>query len=291
MHSIPPCLRLDKPAEIYSPSISLKVSFRIVEWLTPSCWKACICSLGPYNSNKHEMLRHSCVSTEWKLFYTDSLASSLSAQFTLPSRRALVLQSDEHPGKSYWMRISNIDTGLVNEWTQILCKKFWNFSECQFLLLFSSQWHTFLCPENTTLILVIYCWILVRKKWWISNINYFKDAITVFIITFRDTAVTVNGLFLDLYFCFEKEHHIFLLNIFVQLLWSSCIQMVSFRSTSLCSWNSGRNCWQNTRTVIHLRYTDCLGGKDSRKYSICSSSPIYRWEVPVLQWWSSCLLF
>lgn len=176
-----------------------------MEWLTPSCWKACICSLGPH---KCEMLRHSCVSTEWRLFHTDSLANSHSAQLILLSCWVLVQQSDVHPGKSDWMRISCIDRGLANEWAQIVYKKFCNFSECEFLLLFSSQWHTFLCSENTKLVFVIYCWILVRKKWWISNINYFKDVITVFIITFRDTAVTVNGPFLDRYFYFEKGHHI-----------------------------------------------------------------------------------
>lgn len=180
-----------------------------MEWLSASCWKARMCSLGPYSTNRYEILRCSRVSTERRLFYMDSPASSLNAWLILLSCWALVLQSDEHPRKSYWMRIFCIDAGLVNEWAQILYKTFGNFSECQFLLLFSSQWHTFLCPENTTLILVIYCWILVRKKWWITNINYFEVAITVFIITFRGTAVTVNGPFPDLYFYFGKGHHIF----------------------------------------------------------------------------------
>lgn len=67
--------------------------------------------------------------------------------------------------------------------------------------------------------------------------------------------------------------------------------MVSFGTMSLYSWRSGRNCWQNTRTITPLRYTACLGGKESRKYSMCCSSPICRWELPVLRWWSSCLLF
>lgn len=88
-----------------------------------------------------------------------------------------------------------------------------------------------------------------------------------------------------------KDTTSFLLNISLQPLWSSCIQMVSFGTMSLYSWSSGRNCWQNTRTITPLRYTACLGGKESRKSSMCCSSPICRWELPVLRWWSSCLLF
>lgn len=51
-------------------------------------------------------LRHVCVSTEWRLFHTGCLSSCLSVRLILLSHWELVLQSDEHPAKSYWMRIS-----------------------------------------------------------------------------------------------------------------------------------------------------------------------------------------
>lgn len=123
-----------------------------------------ICSLGLHNSNKCETLRLSCTSTEWRLFYMDSLASRLRAQLILLPFSALVWQNDEHPGKCYQRRISCIVTGLAIEWEWISHKKFWNCSEYQMLLLFSSQWHTFLNLENTIIILVIYCWVFLKKK-------------------------------------------------------------------------------------------------------------------------------
>lgn len=51
---------------------------------------------------------------------------------------------------------------MNGHWSYI--KVFDKLSRCQFLLLFFSQWYTFWCPGKTVLILMIYCWTLVRKK-------------------------------------------------------------------------------------------------------------------------------
>lgn len=51
---------------------------------------------------------------------------------------------------------------MNGHWSYI--KVFDKLSTCQFLPLFFSEWYAFWCPGKTVLILMVYCWILVRKK-------------------------------------------------------------------------------------------------------------------------------
>lgn len=54
------------------------------------------------------------------------------------------------------------------------------------------------------------------------------------------------------------------------------------------------NFWKKLLRVCqnhHTSETHRLGGKKRREYSICSSPPVYRWELPTLQRQSSYLLF